>query len=264
MDDADLLAAFDRQLRQRLVPPERGWVTERVGPVVRSTAPPGPDGGSIVEWSDLDEATADAEIAAQVEHFRGLGAGFEWKVYGHDRPADLSDRLLASGFVAEGEESLVVGRTDDVLAACAAAGPAADVLVRAVTPDDWAGVAAVADEVWAGRGEATVRRLARELAHGSDPLDVAVAEVPGGLVVGVAWVRRHPGTDFASLWGGSVLPAWRHRGVYRALVAWRAVLARRDGFTHLQVDAAPTSRPILQRLGLRVLTTTRPYVWSPP
>lgn len=263
MDDAELLAVFDRQVRQRLVPPERGWVTERAGPVVRSVAPPGPDGGSIVEWSGLDEGTADAAIAAQVAHFRSLGRVLEWKVYGHDRPADLTARLRAAGFVPEDEEVLVVGRTEDVVAACAAAGHPGDVVVRAVTPDDWAGVASVADEVWSGRGEATVRRLTRELAHGADPLDVVVAEAAGE-VVGIGWLRRHPGTDFASLWGGSVRPGWRHRGVYRALVAWRAALARDAGFALLQVDALPTSRPILLRLGLRVLTTTRPYVWSPP
>jgi hypothetical protein len=30
----------------------------------------------------------------------------------------------------------------------------------------------------------------------------------------------HVGTDFASLWGGGTLP-WRHRGVFRSLVAHR-------------------------------------------
>ena len=51
-------------------------------------------------WSDLDEATADAEIAAQVAFFRERGiGGFEWKLYDHDRPADLGERLRAAGFV---------------------------------------------------------------------------------------------------------------------------------------------------------------------
>ena len=74
-------------------------------------------------------------------------------------------------------------------------------------------------------------------------------------------MRFHSGTDFASLWGGSTLPSRRRQGIYRALVGRRATLAAERGYRYLQVDASPDSRPILERLGLRVLTTTTPYVW---
>jgi hypothetical protein len=40
----------------------------------------------------------------------------------------------------------------------------------------------------------------------------------------------------------------------------RARLARARGYRFLQVDALPTSLPILERLGFVQLTTTRPYV----
>ena len=73
-----------------------------------------------------------------------------------------------------------------------------------------------------------------------------------------------PGTDFAGLWGGSTLPAWRGRGIYRALVARRAQLAVGHGYRFLQVDASDDSRPILERLGFVAVTTTTPYVWTPP
>jgi hypothetical protein len=33
---------------------------------------------------------------------------------------------------------------------------------------------------------------------------------------------------------------------------------------YLYVDASPDSRPILERLGFVVVTTTTPYVWSLP
>ncbi|HEX6921630.1 MAG TPA: GNAT family N-acetyltransferase, partial [Actinomycetes bacterium] len=71
------------------------------------------------------------------------------------------------------------------------------------------------------------------------------------------------GTDFASLWGGSTLAEWRGRGIYKALVSRRADEAAERGFRYLQVDASDDSRPILERLGLRKLTTTTPYVWRP-
>ena len=59
-------------------------------------------------------------------------------------------------------------------------------------------------------------------------------------------------------------PAWRGRGIYRATVAHRANLAAERGFRYLEVDASDASRPILERLGFTAVTTTTPYVWSPP
>jgi GNAT superfamily N-acetyltransferase len=70
----------------------------------------------------------------------------------------------------------------------------------------------------------------------------------------------HRGTEFASLWGGGTVRAFRGRGIYRALVAHRARLAAERGFRYLQVDASAESRPILERLGFVQLTTTTPCV----
>ena len=99
----------------------------------------------------------------------------------------------------------------------------------------------------------------------ADPesLAIAVAETADGIVC-AGWVRFVRDTDFASLWGGSTLPSWRRRGIYRALVAYRANLAVTRGFRYLQVDASDDSRPILERLGFAPVTTTTPYIWSPP
>jgi len=75
-----------------------------------------------------------------------------------------------------------------------------------------------------------------------------------------ARLEFHPGTDFASLWGGGTVRAWRGRGVYRALVAHRARIAAAKGVRFLQVDATDDSRPILRRLGFVALSTTTPYL----
>ena len=72
-----------------------------------------------------------------------------------------------------------------------------------------------------------------------------------------------PPAQFASLWGGGTLPAWRGRGIYRALVAYRAGLAARRGYRYLTVDASADSEPILRRLGFRCLARTTPYHWTP-
>ena len=81
----------------------------------------------------------------------------------------------------------------------------------------------------------------------------------GNTAISAARVEFHPDTEFASLWGGGTLRAWRGRGVFRSLVAYRAALASARGFRYLQVDASPESRPILQRLGFVELATTTPF-----
>ena len=41
----------------------------------------------------------------------------EWKLNGHDEPADLADRLRAAGFVPEDRETVVVGPVAPLAAA---------------------------------------------------------------------------------------------------------------------------------------------------
>lgn len=56
-------------------------------------------------------------------------------------------------------------------------------------------------------------------------------------------------TDGAILGGASVLPRFRHRGIYRALVAERTRIASEQGAPLVITHARPPSRPILQWLG---------------
>jgi GNAT superfamily N-acetyltransferase len=55
--------------------------------------------------------------------------------------------------------------------------------------------------------------------------------------------------DGAILGGASVLPRFRHRGIYRALVAERTRLAAEQGAPLVITHARPASRPILLWLG---------------
>jgi GNAT superfamily N-acetyltransferase len=128
---------------------------------------------------------------------------------------------------------------------------------------DYAGMAALMSEVW-GRDDVDpmIAQLAAERDSAPEKLVIHLAEADG-VVVCAAWVRFHEGTDFASLWGGSTLDAWRRKGIYRALVARRAVEARDRGYRYLQVDASDDSLPILQRLGLEKVAVTTPYNWKP-
>jgi ribosomal protein S18 acetylase RimI-like enzyme len=262
-DPAEVLAAYDAQIRARLRSPLPGWQVERVGHVIRTTAPADQPFGCFVTWSDLDESTADAAIAAQVDWFGGLGRRFEWKLFAHDQPPDLAERLQAAGFVPEPTEALMVGAVVDVVVACASSPAPANVRFRhASTPGDFAAIGRLNNAIWGGDWSHLAAELQAEQVANPQGIRVHLAEADGDLVC-AGWVRFEAGTDFASLWGGGTLPGWRGHGIYRALVRRRAEEAGERGFAWLQVDASDDSRPILQRIGLDVLTTTTPWIWTP-
>ena len=264
LDAASLLAAFDEQLRAHVSDPLPSGVTvERDGPIMRFFGLG--DRGFVVyrDLARIDGAELDELIARQVRAFAERGERFEWKHYGHDRPADLPERLRAAGFVPEEEETVVIAEVAEI------AGdplPPEGVSLREVTSRaDLERIAALEQAVWGDSGQEgwLVDMLESERAADPEALTIIVAEA-GGTVVCAAWIRFESGTQFATLWGGATLPDWRRRGIYRATVAYRANLAAERAFRFLEVDASSDSRPILERLGFIPVTTTTPYVWSPP
>lgn len=259
MDHDEVLREFDRQMRREARPDGPGARVERAGGVVRQVAPA--HGWNGVLWSDLDDDTADAAIAEQVRYFGSLGLEFEWKFYAHDRPADLDRRLLAAGFTPEPAETLMIATTAHISGSAGAADPMPAGL-RLVPVVDQGGVELVADvheQAFGATRERIRERLLAQLAAGTV---VAVVAMAGDVPVSAARMDLHPGTGFASLWGGGTVPEWRGRGIYRALVAYRAHAAAARGYEYLQVDASSQSRPILARLGFAAISVTTPYVRS--
>lgn len=258
MNDEEVLALFDRQLRRDARGDGPGTRVERDGNVVRQVGADHDWNGVL--WSDLDHATADMAIRAQMRYFTTLGREFEWKTYAHDRPSDLGKRLNSAGFTPEPPEAVMVAPVRDL--------PTEPVLpegVQLCPVTDAAGVDLVADvhEQAFGASSAQLRqRMLAQLAQNSDTFSMVVA-MAGDRPVCAARMELNPGTDFAGLWGGGTVAAWRGRGIYRALVAHRARTAADLGYRYLQTDATDQSRPILQRLGFTVLTTTTPYVYHP-
>jgi GNAT superfamily N-acetyltransferase len=262
-DIAALLGAYDAQLRvhvhDRLPDSIR---VARDGPLLRTL---GFGNRGMVEYRDLeglDGDDVDELIAREVRLFAARGEAFEWKLHGHDLPADLPERLRAAGFVPEDTETVVIA---PISALEVDATPPDGVALREVSePGDLARIAKMEEAVWGGEDHGwIVDSLAAEREADPDGLRIFVAEA-GDLVVSAAWVRFASATEFGTLWGGATLPAWRGRGIYRALVARRAKLAAECGRRYLEVDASDDSRPILERLGFVAVTTTTPYIWSPP
>ena len=253
MDARATLALFDEQLRRRPEPQPPDGIVEETEHVVRFIS----EWWTGVVWSDLDVTNADAVIAAQLARFTGLPRSWEWKHYSYDEPADLPQRLVAAGFTPEPDEALLAIDIADLDLDVA---PPAGVELRAVT--DAAGIDAlvrVAEQVF-GQEHAALRGLMRDaLEHDPSPIEGVVA-IAGDVPIAGARLEFHPASGFASFWGDGTLPAWRGRGVYRALVAFRAARAAARGCDAIWVEASSESEPILRRLGFLELARTTPYV----
>jgi GNAT superfamily N-acetyltransferase len=260
-DHAALLAAYDEQLRGR--PPDKlpdGVRCERDGPLLRWV---GLKQGGFVEYRDLvglDGRAVDDLIARQVAVFAGRGERFEWKLHGHDLPIDLPERLRAAGFAPEDLETVVIAPVASVVGEPRL--PEGVSLREVEGRADLDRIAELQSAVWGHEHSWLPESLEEERAVDPDALTIVVAEADDAMVC-AAWARFVRGTEFATLWGGATLPAWRRRGIYRAIVTHRANLAARRGFRYLQVDASDDSRPILERLGFVAVTTTTPFIWAP-
>ncbi|MEU1736913.1 GNAT family N-acetyltransferase [Streptosporangium sp. NPDC020145] len=255
----DLLNVYDQQMRGVPLRPPSGVSHEQDGPVLRVV---GEHRGLVTGPRDLgiEGAALDTLIARQRDYFAARGEAVEWKTRGHDHPEDIVERLVKAGFHAEETETVMIGLVSETAAEPVL--PAGVVLREVHDLADLRRIAAMESEVWDTDMGWLVDDLSARLTTAPDDMTVLVAEADGR-VVSAAWLVYRPGTEFASLWGGSTLASWRGRGIYRALVAERARRAASRGVRYLQVDASDDSRPILARLGFHAVTTTTPYVWAP-
>ena len=263
LDPADLLALYDAQLRAVVPDPmPEDLRVERDGPVLRFIG--WGDGGGIFyrDLGGLEGAELDELIARQIRVFADRRESFEWKLHGHDRPADLSERLIAHGFVPGDLETVLVAPVEDVTGEL---DPLEGVSLREVSERvDLDRIGAMEEAIWHdGQSDWLPSSLENERAAGPHAITIVVAESTDEVVC-AGWVRFVAGTDFATLSGGGTLPDWRRRGIYRAVVTYRANLAAERGFRYLQVDASSESRPILERMGFIAVTTTTPFIWTPP
>lgn len=259
MEREDMLALFDREQRIEIVYPDAR--RERGSHVIRHMSETGDR--HFILYSDLRGADVDAVIAEEQAYFGPLGE-VEWKVYEHDEPSDLRQRLAARGFEVEDEETVLVLDVQDrgrwAAAARALAGLPEEVSVqRLQSVAQLAQVRSVEERVWQEDFGWLEERLGADMAV-TDYLSVYVAAVDGQPAC-AGWIYFHPHSQFATLYGGSTMPEHRRRGLYTAVLAARLREAAKRGYGFVTTDASVMSRPILERSGLEALTRTWPCVW---
>jgi len=249
-DVAAVLERFDAEMRAD-PPASVAQHIERMDGIVRTIGR-----YNAILFDALAEADVDRVVAEQAAYFAKLGEDLEWKRYAHDPPLTFDTSLAAHGFVAEDVETLLaLDLSSDVVIE-----PEPGVVVRPVlTADD---VATYLDVTCAAFGSAppwpAEKFVAEVLATASETY--AFVAFVDGIPSAAGRVQLSRERSFASMWGGGTAPNARSRGVYRTLVSKRARLAREHGYAYLTVDARDTSRPILERLGFRALTTI--HAWT--
>jgi hypothetical protein len=196
------------------------------------------DGGlNEVAFCAFEPAHAEARIDECLARFAAAGVRFRWGAYPDCGPADLPRRLAARGL--EASEVVVMTRGLD---------RRADVDVRGVERVGEQGLGDFTAVMAEGWGVEPGPLLLLHTLAASDPAHALflarVEGVPAGAGAAVLSARG------LYLMGAVVLPRFRDRGVYRALVDARLAHAARAGrtlaYSHAQ---AGSSAPRLARMG---------------
>jgi hypothetical protein len=250
----DILELFDQEQRIALELPEAR--KEALPNLVRFVRPA--PGMNMVLYSRLDEGALDAAIEGQIAYFKPMDQPFEWVVYDHDQPPALRERLVAHGFEPDDPAALMV--LDLHAPPPALLAPIAAELRPITSREGLEDVIAIEEQVWGGSFGWMRKRMGDHLAI-PGYLSIFVADLERHPAC-VGWTYYHPNSQFAGLWGGSTLPAYRKRGLYTAVLAARVQEAIARGYRFLTIEAGPMSRPIVAAHGFQLLATTWSYGWK--
>lgn len=242
---SNLLALYDAEFR--LNPPHQVGVRyERAEGVLRAR--------SRTTWlwaHNLEPADLDRIVAREAKRFRDLGEEAEWKVYGHDRCSDLPKYLAAHGFVPDEPETLMF--LD--FAEWRSPFPAPDGIEirRVVDARGLRDLVATMSDAFGDVDPGMFDEL-QSTCLGDHPWVFGYVAYADQKPVASGRMESPMGYSFASMWGGCTVPAFRRRGIFRALVSIRVEDARGRGHSYMAVEAT-ASRAILEQLGFQAMTT---------
>jgi hypothetical protein len=251
IEQRELLSLLDRE-RQTVVYP---GVTRFSGRgVVRDISADGKTGEVV--YSSCSEGEVDRVIEYQVQAARRGRYELEWKVYGHDQPRCLGDRLTAAGFAAGAREAFMVFLASDE--SVGRFGAIHSDIRRVTSGEGLRDYQIVREEVSGQICEAEVGRYASMLEKHPNNMSVYVAYVDGEPAA-CGRIYFHASSRFAGLYGGNTRERFRRRGLFTQMVAVRVREALSRGVVNLCVDALPTSEPILRKHGFQGVTHTQPF-----
>jgi GNAT superfamily N-acetyltransferase len=257
--EADLIQAIESSLQ--VYPPVsglsddlgvkgvRGRVTDLSHPLA-----------NIVGMANIAPEDVAATLKIVRNRYSGGRKAYGWVTGPLTRPADLGERLVASG-LKKIDEMAGMALTD--LAAPIAVDPRIE--IREATLHE----AQAASEMM-GRAYDMPEEVARFFnvllaMTGSKVKNSGYfAYVDGGTEpVGWSYLVYLPDSPIVLLGGAATLPEHRGRGIYSALVAKRLADARADGRSAAVIQAVrSTSAPIAAKLGFREVCGLEFYAWD--
>mgnify|MGYP000880632819 CR=1 FL=1 len=253
----EILALYDAQMRIGLRLPEA--VFENTGRIVRDHSRI--ENAGFINYADLDEICAEEEITAQIAFFRSLNMPFTWKVYDHDQPADMRQRLAAHGFEVGSPSMLMAYQLPE--APIPLPEQSISRVQRVTEEREIEAIVCVEEAVYQSPRDWLRKRLLHMYRTTPQWISLYAGFAEEEVVAG-AWIIYYPGSQFASLLGGATLPEFRSRGYYTALLVARMRAAQDRGMRFLVVDASSMSEPLLSKHGFLRLEHTSYCRWSPP
>lgn len=208
-------------------------------------------GFNSVDLAVLDSADADAVIDATIAEYDALGIRFRWTVGPDSRPLDLGERLERRGLRRHDIAVMAADLSDIPIHLTP------DVTVEPLTLDN---LTTYCDTVAAGwdADPAPLHAYERARLRTGDTRHPAYLARIAGTPAAAANAALLP--QSAYLMGAVVLPPFRGRGVYRALIAARLRDVAAAGLRLVTTQAMrTTSAPILARLGFVTVAETASY-----
>ena len=248
----------EETLEEVVVTPQRAFpplpdlrVIERPGWLQIVT--PSITNGSLNEviHAALSQADADATIDATIAAYRALGLKFRWRITPLSAPLDLGERLARRGLTWTDGFGMARSTEADL---------SADPSIRVVEVDasTLATFSATAAAGWAQDLAHVARINTQVFACAPRHQHMFLAYVDGAPAATASYV---PFARSAYLIGGVTVPAFRGRGLYRALVLARLAHARARGLSLATTHArGHSSAPILERLGFAKICSVAMYV----
>jgi len=250
-----LLALLDLERQTVLYP---GVTRHSDAGVVRDMSEDGKSGEVV--YSSSSEGEVGRVIEDQVRAARSAGYDLEWKVYGHDRPLCLGERLRAAGFEAGDKEAFLVFHAGGE--SLARFGDCSGDVRRVTGEEGLEDYRMIVEEVRGGDRkkeiEREIGRYALTLRDHPDNMSLYVAYADG-VPAACGRVYFHRSSRFAGLYGSNTRTRFRKRGLFTQVVAAHIRETVGWGIVYVCVDALPTSEPILRKRGFEAVTHTQPF-----
>ncbi|MEO7256093.1 MAG: hypothetical protein ABIZ64_17845 [Casimicrobium sp.] len=255
---AALLALYDDTMRRNV---HIAGCEREITPVVtRCTTTTGSQ--RYIMWHDFRESGVTASVDAEFSAVRGHAKVLMWKLYAHDSTHDeLRDSLVARGCNGNDHCTLMATPVRGLIEVLAAQKHTSSSLAirELVTSKELDAYQNIWDDVWPDAPNSRYVDDYRALIERREPGIAFFAGFDGDNPVTSGYMFHAPGAPFALLCGGTTKAAWRRQHAYTGMLTVRAHAALERGAQYLAVEASPESKPILERLGFKALSTLSFY-----